>query len=65
MSLDYTIPKSEIRSGRFMLEGDVWVRLEWTEFVPRGDGEGVCSVCNSLMYDGDNFCPECGRKVDK
>ena len=57
--------KYDPRQDVIAYDGDLWVRLEWTEFVPRGDGEGVCSVCNSLMYDGDQYCPECGRKVDK
>ena len=28
-----------------------------------GKGDGVCSECESLMYDTDNYCPNCGARV--
>ena len=55
--------KYDAKRDLIIYDGDVWKRVEWTEFAPRKDGEGACAVCNSLMYDGDQYCPTCGRKV--
>ncbi len=26
-------------------------------------GVGACPVCGALLYAGDRFCPQCGRRV--
>ena len=55
--------KYDSKRDEIFYDGDVWERVKWTEFVPRGMGDGVCAECNSSMFDGDQFCPNCGRKV--
>ena len=74
MSVNYSIPKNEMRDGRFELDGVVWTpertcEMEWDE-----DGEGdelypvghvTCSACGAWLYAVNTmrFCPSCGARV--
>lgn len=69
MSTDYTIPKDEIRAGRFELDGVVWVPERTCHKANPQEPEWfVCSECGCQCM-GDkwrhepNYCANCGARV--
>lgn len=65
MSLSYDIPKDEIRSGRFVLDGEVWVKERTCNISDHVADVAWCSECKEPMKypDHPNYCPTCGAKV--
>lgn len=43
----------------------------WVEIDPHKDVEGwiecdyQCSICKEISWEGTNYCPHCGAKMDK
>lgn len=66
MSVDYTIPKDEIRAGQFEIDGDVFVRVircrdcmhyRDHEFILVTDVSDVCTFfADGVKVEPDGFC---------
>lgn len=69
MSIFYSIPKDEIREGRFELDGVVWVPERTCHREKHGtkmDGSPKlrCSLCGYGIGDKRwSYCPKCGARV--
>lgn len=64
MSMSYDIPKYEIRSGRFVLDGETWVKERTCKPV-EVDGVMKCPECDYPLgiFSVPPFCGGCGAKV--
>lgn len=66
MSTDYTIPKDEIRAGRFELDGVAWVPERTCEIIEYPDAPiPVCSECGAVQPEdyAVYYCWNCGARV--
>ena len=66
MFYEMMLPRSEVVYPEEKLR-EAWnTRHERTcEFIPfvEESDDGYCSKCWALMYEQDNYCPNCGARV--
>lgn len=56
MSVDYTIPKDEIRAGQFEIDGDVFVRIVRCRDCKYADPEPPSDRVSRRKYQGGFWC---------